>query len=345
MKTTLRILAPLAGAAAIGLTIAPAQADAVADFYKGKTVSIFVGVSPGGIYSTFAQFLSKHMGKHIPGNPEIIVKHMPGAGGQKVNNYVYNVAPKDGTALVTPNSSPAKNVVFKRGNPRYDPGKFVWLGAWGNTTNVLSLLKKHKPAATTLEEAKKKEVVIGSIGRTSSAFQLPSLYNNTLGTKLKIIPGYRGGSPIRLAMEKGEIMGWAGQWTGMKLRKPEWIKNDALYNLVQVAPKKHKDLPNTPLLINLAKNEDQKWMFEFMSSTTTDRAIALPPGVPEERVAALEKAFQATLRDKAFLADVEKRGFEIDPVSRAEISATVKKIMATPPDRVAKLKKALGFAK
>ncbi len=334
-------------AAAVALTLAalPARADAVADFYKGKTVSIFVGVSPGGIYSTFAQFLSRHMQKHMPGNPEIIVKHMPGAGGMKANNYVYNVAPRDGTAWLTPNSSPAKNVLFGRGGGRYEPQKFIWVGAWGSTTNVLSLLKKNNPAAKSMEEARKNEVIIGSIGRSSSAFMLPTMYNNLLGTKFKIIPGYRGGSPIRLAMEKGEIMGWAGQWTGMKLRKKEWVEGKMLYNLVQVAPKKHKDLPDVPLLTDLAKDADQKFMFEIMSATTTDRALVLPPGLPKDRAAAVEKAFMATLKDKSFLADVEKRGFEIDPVSGAEVTATINKIMSMPKDKVQTLKTALGIEK
>jgi hypothetical protein len=158
MKTSLKLVLPLAGLAVMAM--GSAKADAVADFYKGKTVSIFVGVSPGGIYSTFAQFLAKHMKRHFPGNPDIIVKHMPGGGGMKANNYVYNVAPRDGTALLTPNSSPAKNVLFGKG-AKYDPVKFNWVGSWGSTTNALSLLKKNKPAATTMEEAKP--------GRSSSA--------------------------------------------------------------------------------------------------------------------------------------------------------------------------------
>lgn len=340
-----RYALPLAGIAALALSAAPAQANKVADFYKGKTVSIFVGVSPGGIYSTFAQFLSKHMQRHIPGNPEVIVKHMPGAGGQKVLNYVYNVAPKDGTAIVTPNSTPVKNVLFKKGRPKYDPVKFIWLGAWNNTTNVLSLYKKHNPPVKTFEEAKKKEVVIGSIGRTSSTYQFPSLYNSTLGTKFKIIPGYRGGSPIRLAIEKGEIFGSSLQWTGMKLRKPEWIKNNQLYNLIQVAPVKHPDLPNVPLLMDLAKTPDQKVLFKVMSSSTTDRAMVLPPGVPKDRVAALEKAYQATLRDPVFLKDVTPRGFSIRPISAKEITATVKEIMSLPKDKVEKFRELLGLKK
>lgn len=343
MKKSMKLALPLAGLAVLAMS--PAKADAVADFYKGKTVSIFVGVSPGGIYSTFAQFLAKHMKKHFPGNPEIIVKHMPGAGGQKVNNYVYNVAPKDGTALLTPNSSPVKNVVFKKGRPKYDPLKFNWLGAWGSTTNVLTLLKKHNPPAKTFEEAKTKVSVLGAIGRTSSTFQLPTMYNNILGTKFKIIPGYRGGSPVRLAMEKGEIQGWAGQWTGMKLRKPEWIKGKMLYTLIQVGPEKHPDLPNTPLLLDMAKTPDQKTLFEIMSATITDRAMAMPPGVAAERVAAVSKAYQATLRDKDFLADVSKRGFEVKPVSSEKITALVKKMMALPPEKAELFRGWLGLKK
>jgi tripartite-type tricarboxylate transporter receptor subunit TctC len=343
MKKTLMMALPMAGIAALAMT--PAHADAVEDFYKGKTVSIFVGVSPGGIYSTFAQFLAKHMQQHIPGKPEIIVKHMPGAGGQKVMNYVYNVAPKDGTAILTPNSNPVKSYLFGVGRPKYDPLKFQWIGAWSYSTVALTILKKSAPGINTIADAAKKQVILGSIGKTTTSYQIPFMLNNLVGTKFKIIPGYRGGSPIRLAMEKGEVAGWSGQWTGMKLRKPEWIKGNMLATLVQVAPKKNKDLPNTPLLTEIAKDDDQKAMFDVLSSTVMDRAVALPPGVPKDRVAALEKAFMATLADKNFLADVTKRGFEIDPTSAADVTATVKKIMGLSKERLAKLKTAMGFKK
>ncbi|MGE3248013.1 MAG: Bug family tripartite tricarboxylate transporter substrate binding protein [Beijerinckiaceae bacterium] len=341
----LHTMAAAAGTAGALLATAPAKADPVADFYKGKTVSIYVGVSPGGIYSTFAQFLSKHMQKHFPGNPEIIVKHMPGAGGQKVMNYVYNVAPKDGTAILTPNSNPVKSYIFGVGKPRYEPLKFQWIGAWSYSTVALTLLKKNAPGVNSIADATKTQVILGSIGKTTTSYQVPFMLNNLVGTKFKIIPGYRGGSPIRLAMEKGEVAGWSGQWTGMKLRKPEWVKDNMLATLVQVAPKKNKDLKNVPLLTELAKDDDQKAMFDVLSSTIMDRAVALPPGVPKDRVDALEKAFMATLKDKDFLADVEKRGFEIDPTSAADVTATVKKIMGLSKERLVKLKTAMGFAK
>ncbi|MCC2098951.1 MAG: hypothetical protein KDJ29_18820 [Hyphomicrobiales bacterium] len=343
MRKTLLIALPLAGVAAMAMT--PARADAVADFYKGKTVSIFVGVSPGGIYSTFAQFLAKHMQQYVPGKPEIIVKHMPGAGGQKVMNYVYNVAPKDGTAILTPNSNPVKSYLFGVGRPKYDPQKFQWIGAWSYSTVALTLLKKNAPGVNSIADAQKKQVILGSIGRTTTSYQIPLMMNNLLGAKFKIIPGYRGGSPIRLAMEKGEVAGWSGQWAGMKLRKPEWVKNNMLAVLYQVAPKKNKDLPNTPLLTELAKDDDQKAMFEVLSSTVMDRAVALPPGVPKARVDALATALMATLKDEKFIADVTKRGFDIDPTSAADVTAIVGKIMGLSKPRLAKLKAAMGFKK
>ncbi|MBW1800371.1 MAG: hypothetical protein JRJ85_06530 [Deltaproteobacteria bacterium] len=161
----------------------------VADFYRGKTVSVYVGVSPGGGYSTFGQILVNYLGKHIPGNPTVIVKHMPGAGGTKATNYVYNAAPKDGTVLITPNSGATRKYVLGLGKTKYDPGKINWLGGWGEPTFIMTVL--NTAPVKTLQEAMEKECIIGSIGKTGTTYQNPSLLNNTLGTKFKIIPGYR----------------------------------------------------------------------------------------------------------------------------------------------------------
>jgi hypothetical protein len=169
------------------------------------------------------------------------------------------------------------------------------------------------------------------------------MIKNTLGAKFKIVSGYRGGSPIRLAIEKGELNGWAGQWTGWKLRKPDWVKNGRLANLVQLASKPSPDLPNVPLLSSFARNDDERKMFTAVQSGIADRAIAVPPGVPADRAAALRKAYEETLRDPEFLKDAKKARFEIDPISGDEIQTYVNDIMAMPKPMVAKMKKAMGL--
>ncbi len=334
----------LAAVAALAWPASAVKADSAADFYKGRTVQIYVGVSPGGIYSTFALMLSKYMQKHMAGNPKFVVQHMRGAGGSKAVNYVYNVAPKDGTVVITPNAGITKRVVLGIGKPKYDPSKLQWMGGWGEAVNTLTLRKDITPVKT-LEEAMHKQAVLGAIGKSSNTYMLPKLMNNVIGTKFKIISGYRGGSPIRKAIATGELHGWAGMWMGWKMRLPDWVRDGKIVHLVQMASKRAPDLPNVPLLTDFAKNEDQRIMFSFIQTAIADRAFAAPPGVPADRVAALTKAYWATLHDPAFLAETSKRHYLIDPVSAEDVTAFVNKIMNTSPALIAKLQTAMGIKK
>jgi tripartite-type tricarboxylate transporter receptor subunit TctC len=328
-------------AAAFALIAPPAKAaDAVADFYKGKTVTIFVGVAAGGVYSQFAQLLATHLGKHIPGNPNVIVQHQVGAGGLIAINHVYNVAPKDGTVVLTPNSGLAKRFILGEGNTLYDPAKFHWLGGWGEAVNDCTVFKT--APATTFEEAKTKEVVIGAIDTGSNTYTNPLLMNNLLGTKFKIVPGYGGGSQIRLAMERGEVHGFCGQFEGWKTAKPEWLADGKLSHLVQLSSKRSADMPNTPLLSEFAKDDEEKQILTFVQSGVEDRAIVAPPGVPADRLAALSKAYEDTLKDSKFLEDTKRSKFDVTYVTGKEIQDFVGSMMKMKPDTVERLKKATG---
>jgi len=317
-----------------------AQADAVADFYKGKTVTLYVGVAAGGVYSLFAQTLANHLGQHIPGNPSVIVQHQTGAGGLIAINHVYNVAPKDGTVVLTPNSGLAKRYILGVGNTMYDPAKFHWLGGWGEAVNDCTVFKT--APATTLEEAREKEVIIGAIDTGSNTYTNPLVINNILGTKFKIVPGYRGGSQIRLAMERGEVHGFCGQFEGWKTAKPEWLRDGKLAHLVQLSTKRSADMPNTPLLSEFARNDEDREILTFVQSGIEDRAMVAPPGVPKDRLAALEKAYMATLNDPKFRADAGKQKFTIIPVSGREIHDFIDKMMKMKPETIEKLKVATG---
>jgi tripartite-type tricarboxylate transporter receptor subunit TctC len=330
-------------AAALAATAAPTvRAETPAEFYKGKTISLYVGVSAGGIYSTFALTLAKHMEKHIPGSPTVVVQHMPGAGGSRANAYVNDVAPKDGTAIVTPNAGVGLRVLLGIDKAGYDPAKFIWLGGWGEAVNTITLLKDNAPVKT-LEDARKTEVILASIGKVSNTYLIPALMKSTLGINFKIISGYRGGAPIRLAIERGEVHGWAGQWTGWKLGKPDWVRDGRLVHLVQLASKPAPDLPNVPLLSSFAENAEERQIFTVVQTGIADRAIAVPPGVPADRVAALRTAYEKTLRDPAFVKDANARKFEIDPISGDAIQKHVSELMTTPKPVVAKMKKAMGL--
>ncbi len=335
-------LIPVFAVAVAALMAVPqAKADAVADFYRGKTVSIYVSVAPGGLYSTFGQLLSKHFGKHIPGQPTVIVKHMTGAGGMRANNYVYNAAPKDGTAVLTPVSGLTKSVILKSGNPKYDPRKWHWLGGWGEAVTDCTVWKT--APATTIEEARKTEIIIGAFSKSSTTYRRPAMLNYMLGTKIKIVIGYKGGSKVRLAMEKGEVQGFCGQFAGWKSRKPEWLKAGKLAHLVQFASKRSADMPNTPLFSEFATNAEEREIFTFFQSGIEDRVMLVPPGVPADRVAALEKAYMATLRDPEFVAAAKKIRFDINPISGSEIRKFVDSTMNLKPSTIAILRKALGL--
>ena len=332
-----------AGLMALGLPLSAAQAQDAAKFYKDRTLTVYVGVSPGGIYGTFAHLLSRHMGRHMPGKPTIVVQFLRGAGGTKAINYVYNVAPQDGSVAIAPNAGIAKRVILRLTKARYEPAKMQWLGGWGEATNTLTLRKD--AGVHTIADAKQKQAIVGAIGRSNNTFMLPSLLNNTIGTKFKIITGYRGGSPIRKAIESNELHGWAGQWLGWKLRKSDWIRDGKIVNLVQMATKKHPDLPHVPLLTDLAKNDEQRDLFGFVQTGLSDKAFVVAPRVPSERSDALAKAYWAMLHDKVFLAQMTKRHYLIDPVSGPVVQKAVEDIMSISPEKVEKLRALMGLNK
>jgi len=321
---------------------APAHAaDAVADFYRGKTVTIYVGLAGGGLYSTFAQLLSRHLGEHIPGTPNVIVQHQPGAGGMIAANNVYNVLPKDGTIMISLNGGMTKRVVLGEPAARFDPRKWNWLGAWNEVVNDCTVWSD--APATTLEQAKTTELILGANDTGNSTYTNPMIINYFLGTKFKVVPGYGGGAQVRLAMERGEVHGFCGQFEGWKSVKPEWLAAGRLAHLVQLASKRSADMPNTPLLSEFARNDEEKRIFEFVQSGLDDRAMVVAPGVPEDRVAALRKAYMDTLADPDFLAEATAQKFEINPVTTDELKQFVEKVYSLKPDAIAKIRKAQGL--
>jgi tripartite-type tricarboxylate transporter receptor subunit TctC len=318
-----------------------ARADAVEDFYKGKTVTIYVGVAVGGLYSTFAQTLARFMGKHIPGNPRVIVEHQTGAGGMVAANNVYNVLAKDGTVIFTPVSQTAKRVVLGDPAPKYDPLKWNWLGGWGEGVYDCSVFKT--APATTIEQAREKEVVIGAFDAGSITYTHPLAINNLLGTKMKIVQGYPGGNEVRIAMERGEVHGFCGQFDGWKSTRPQWLAEGRLAHLIQLASKRSPDMPNTPLLSEFAKTDEERQIMKFLETGLDDRALVAAPGVPADRLAALEKAYMATLRDPEFVAEAAKLKFDIHPITGKEIRDFVEQILALKPQIVDKIKKVMGM--
>jgi tripartite-type tricarboxylate transporter receptor subunit TctC len=331
-----------AAAALFAILSANAHAESVEEFYRGKTITIVVPVSAGGVYGTFGQIFERHFGRHMPGSPNVVVTYMEGAGGVRGISFVYSAAQKDGTMLALPNTGFVATAVLEPVKVRYEPLKFNLLGGWGEAVIVLTLA--HDAPAKRFEDTFKTEVILGSIGKGTTGYQVPAMLNDMLGTKFKIITGYQGGSPIRLAMERGEVHGWMGQWLGWRAVAPDWIRDKKIVNLMQMATRRQKDLADVPLLTEFAQNAEQRAIFEFISlASVTGQAFVAPPGVPADRVAAMEKAFAATLADPAFLADAEARNYIIDPLTAAEVRSATERMVNTPADIIEKTKKVMGI--
>ena len=316
----------------------------VEDFYKGKHVDLVIGYSPGGGYDLYARMVGQHIGKHIPGKPTIIARNMPGTGSRTAVAWITSVAPKDGSVIATADQS--LSVAQAMGDKaltdmKIDTSKLIYIGnpsADNNTTSTW-----HTSKVKTIEDAMKFEVPMGATGGSTSS-QYPRAMNALLGTKFKIILGYPGGNEINLAMERGEVEGrGSNAWASWKSTRMEWIKEKKINILVQIGLTKAPDLPNVPLMMDLAKNADDKAVLKLLSaSTTIGRPLFTSPGVPEERVKALRAAFEATMKDPEFLADAEKRGFDINPVSGEEMQTIVADIVATPKPITDRLQSIIG---
>jgi tripartite-type tricarboxylate transporter receptor subunit TctC len=308
------------------------RADSVADFYKGKNVDLFIGYSAGGGYDLYARMLAKHMGKHIPGNPNVVPKNMTGAGSLLLANWLYNVAPKDGTAIGAIGRGTGFDPILGNEKAKFDGTKFTWLGSMNNEVSIC--VAWEKTGVTKFDDVLTKELVVGGTGASADTDQFPKIINGVLGTKFKIVTGYPGGAEVGLAMERGEVQGRCGwSWSSVKSTHWKWYQEKKFTVLLQLALQKHPDLPNVPLVVDLAKNDQQRKILRLIfARQVMGRPFLAPPGVPSDRADALRKAFLDTLKDKEFLADTEKAKMEINPVSGKEVDEVVKESYATPPE-------------
>ncbi len=327
--------------ACLGVCLFPLGASAqqsVADFYKGKTVTIQVGFSPGGSSSLYAQALGRHMGRYLPGAPNFIVQHVPGAGGLLVTNNIYNTAPRDGTVFAVTGRAAAIEPLLGNKNAKFDAQKLNWIG----TANVeyTTCISWHTAPAKTFADLMTTELVVGGTGADATEVVFPKAANKLLGTKIKIVLGYQGSTEILLAMERGELQGFCGiGWTFVKLRKGDWLRDRKINLLFQMSLEKHPDIPQVPALIEQAKNPEDRKVFEFLfAPQEMGRPFFAPPGVPPERVKALRDAFEKTLKDPQFLAEAEKMGIEVQHVGGEAIHALLDRVYASPAEVVARAK-------
>jgi tripartite-type tricarboxylate transporter receptor subunit TctC len=321
------------GALMLGLaSVVAGRADSVADFYRGRTVEVYVGYSTGGGYDIYARMLARHMGRFIPGNPTLLPKNMEGAGSLRLANWLANAAPRDGTAFGTIGRGTAFDPVLGQPGAQFVAGDLSWIGSMNNEVSICASWATSGVAS--FEDLLTKELLVGAVSNNDDTGQFAKVMNTVLGTKLKIVAGYPGGNDVVLAMERGEVQGRCGwSWSSVLAARMSWWKEKKINILVQLALTKHPDLPDVPLVTDLATNDAQRQMLRMIfARQVMGRPFVAPPGVPKERVAALRKAFMDTLADPDFLADCAKAKLEIAPVPGDKVEALVKEIYATPAE-------------
>src|ERR1051326_7263924 len=311
----------------------PAHAAAPAP-YQWKQMTIVTSTGVGGTYDLMARLVAKHMAKYEPGNPTLVVQNMPGGGSVLATNYMYTNAPKDGTFIAVINDAiPLHQVIDGRG-VRYDADKFNWLGSPGDRNSVTFVW--HTAGINTLEDARKKEVALGGTGVGSSIVIFPTAMNKVLGTKFKIVMGYQSSAEVFLAMQRGEVQARSVGLTSVLSEYPDWIKEKKIVFLAQMGRKRDPLLPNVPLVTELAKTDEQRQILALISSPTMlGQPYLAPPGVPPDRLAMLRRAFDATMQDKAFLADAEKISYSVMPLSAGEVAKIIHETVPAPPIVVA----------
>jgi tripartite-type tricarboxylate transporter receptor subunit TctC len=333
----------LAGAAMLAAVFAPpdpARADALADFYKGKTVTLFVGAGTGGSYDMYARLLAPHLSKHLPGNPTVVVKLiLGGGGGLPAAIHMQRTAPRDGTAIgLTQQTIVVAQLIEPVAQGKYDVNTWGWIGLMAPIRNMLSVW--HTAPAQTLEEAKQKEVIVGANGRTSPTTIVPQVLNEIAGTRFKIVQGYNGISGLNLALERGEIQGRGASWLSVVTATPHYITEKKLKPLVFDGLSKEPGFPDVPLLIELARTDQERQALHLMAASAEfGRAIFTTPGVPADRLAALRRAFDAAVRDPELLAEAKKRKMPIEPQTGEAMQKVAASVTGANPEAIAYARK------
>ena len=316
--------------------------NSVADFYRGKSITLTVGYSAGGGYDTYARILARHIGRHIPGNPTIVVQNAPGAGSMRAANMLYNVAPKDGTAFGMFGRGIALEPLIGTSPAQFEATKFLWLGS--GTEEAAVVVIREGAGIKTWADMVSKPFTVGGEGTGSDPDVYALMLKNVFGVKLRLISGYPGTTEMALAVERGEVDGRASwSWTSLKSLKPDWLEKKTVDIPVQLNMHSSPDLKNVPLIGDFAKTERQRQIMNLViSRQVMGRPFMAPPGLPADRAAALRTAFNETMKDPEFIKEATARGQEVNPVSGAELDRLIGELYATPKDVVAETKKAIG---
>jgi len=321
--------------AALAILVSAAGASEGADFYQGKTIRLVVASAPGGGYDNYARTFAQYLKKHIPGEPSIVIQNMPGAGGMVATNWLYNVAPKDGLVFGLIQRGIPFHPFFGEKRAQFVPTEFNWLGSFNSETSVLSVW--HTSKVKTLKDAMTMTAVMGGSGPNDSETH-PSLMNNTIGTRFKVAGGYKSNTDVMLAMERGEVEGLGGSWSSLKALRGHWLRDKQVNVIVQVGREKHPDLKQVPMIEEFVTNPEHKTMWNVMVAIgTLGRPVVAPPGIPAELVKLLRAGFDATMKDREYLAEMERSRRELEPVTGTEIQALLAEVAKVPKATLTRL--------
>jgi tripartite-type tricarboxylate transporter receptor subunit TctC len=319
----------------------PANAEPTADFYRGKTVSIYVGFPPAGGYDIYARIMAPHFSRHIPGNPTVTIRNMDGGSGVRSASYLTGVSAQDGTSLGLFLDTTTIGKLL--GGPgEFDPAKFVWLGRMASTDSVAMVW--HTAPAQTVEETKRTEIAMAVTQPGTSTSMIASALNDLVGTKFRLVRGYQGSPPMALAMERGEVDAMGGMsWDAVKTTKQDWLTEKKARVLYTFGMRRLADLPDAPALIELAIDDQSRTILSFLGSgAEIGRSLVAEPGIPPERAAALRKAFLDTMHDPDFRADMAKRNLAVEPMSGEEVQKLIASSVATPPALIDRARRYVG---
>jgi len=301
--------------------IAP-RAEAQDDFFKGRTITIYVGYGSGGGFDLFARFAAHHIGRHIPGEPTVVVQNMPGAGSIRAANFVFNAAPKDGTALGLITPTVALEEALGTAGVKFKAAEFIWIGRVAPLVDLSVTWNTSK--VKTIADARLHEAAMAASGPGSTSVVYLNVLNRISGTKFKVITGYSGSTEGMLAMERGETDGAMTSWSTLTVSKADWLKQKKVNILVQYVGQRIPELPDVPTLIDLGKTPEEKQLFALLSSgAEIGRSVMAPPGLPADRAKTLRAAFDAMVKDREFIADVERAGEEFNPMSGDKLQGVI----------------------
>jgi tripartite-type tricarboxylate transporter receptor subunit TctC len=323
------VLHRILGITVLLLAAADAAAEPVEQFFARRTITIIIGYTAGGSYDLYGRLVARHLGKHVPGQPTVIAQNMPGAGSLKAANYLYELAPKDGTALGVIVESAALEQALENPAVQYDASKFTYVGRIAISNNVF--MQWHTAKVQSLEDAKRMETSLAGTGPGSIAETVPRLLNAVIGTKFKLVSGYPASSEAMLAMERGEVDGASSSWAAVKVGKQAWLRENKIRIILQTAPERIAELPNAPSLGEIGDTPEDKQLFAlYASGSAIGRSLLAPPGVPAERTQALREAFQAMMQDQDFIADIQRLNVDLEPLSGEQLEQLVRRALTIP---------------